>query len=241
MQTDRDGRIVDWVGRLGAVGAEHAMRRFGMSRSVAYGRLNSLVRDGLLEHRLILYARPGLYVASSSGLRWQGNERLGKCSLSPGGFEHAWQVAQAAVEIERGLPGWPVLSEREIRALEADGGRLLASAQVGRLADRPLLHRPDLAVLRPGGLVTAIEIELSVKSASRLAAICRGWGRARHVERVFYLAAPGPARAVARAVRATRVEDRVQVLALQEASSLTEALVSAEGAAREREVRDVLA
>lgn len=241
MQTDRDGRIVDWVGRLGAVGAEHAMRRFEMSRSVAYGRLNSLVRDGLLEHRPILYARPGMYLASSAGLRWQGNERLGRCSLSPGGFEHAWQVARAAVEIERGLPSWPVLSEREIRALEADGGELLASVQVGRVADRPLLHRPDLAVLRPGGLVTAVEIELSVKSASRLAAICRGWARARHVDRVFYLAAPGPARAVLRAVRATRAQDRVRVLALEETSSLTEALVCSEEAGREREVRDVLA
>ena len=30
MQTRRDAEIVDWVGRLGAAGAEHVMGRFDM-------------------------------------------------------------------------------------------------------------------------------------------------------------------------------------------------------------------
>jgi hypothetical protein len=35
MQTHRDAEIVDWIGRLGAAGAEHVMSRFSLSRSVA--------------------------------------------------------------------------------------------------------------------------------------------------------------------------------------------------------------
>ncbi|HEX5310104.1 MAG TPA: hypothetical protein VFW38_13630 [Solirubrobacteraceae bacterium] len=89
MQTYRDGQIVDWIGRLGAAGAEHVMHSFAMSRTVAYDRLGSLVRDGLLDRHAILYARPGMYLATAAGLHWQGNQRLGRCSLSPGGFEHA--------------------------------------------------------------------------------------------------------------------------------------------------------
>lgn len=226
MQTYRDAKIVDWIGRLGAAGAEHAMRRFGISRSVAYDRLGSLVRDGLLERRAILYARPGMYVATAAGMHWQANQRLGRYSLSPAGFEHAWQVASAAVEIENSARDWHLRSEREIRADELDAGEPLASAQVGMLAERPMLHRPDLALTSPGGRVVCVEVELSVKSASRLAAICRGWTRARHIDHVYYLAAAGPARAVARAVRTTHADESISVIGLSEAAVLAEQLTS---------------
>ena len=69
MQTHRDAQIVDWIARLGAAGAEHVMRRFDLSRSVAYGRLNSMARDGLLARHAVLYARPGMYTATTTGLR----------------------------------------------------------------------------------------------------------------------------------------------------------------------------
>jgi hypothetical protein len=226
MQTDRDAEIVDWIGRLGAAGAEHTMHRFEMSRSVAYDRLGTLVR-GLLAHHTILYARPGMYVATSAGLRWQGNECLGRYSLSPGGFEHAWQIARAAVEIETTVDeDWILLSERGIRAAELEVGQPLASARIGTIANRPALHRPDLALMTVKGRIVCIEVELSIKSASRLAAICRGWARARHIEHVYYLTAPGPARAVQRAVRSTHAANRITVLGLEETAIVAERLAS---------------
>lgn len=224
MQTYRDGQIVDWIGRLGATGAEHVMRRFSMSRTVAYDRLRSLVRDGLLERQAILYARPGMYLATAVGLHWQGNQRLGRCSLSPGGFEHAWQVAEAAVALESGLTDWQLLSEREIRARALDNSEPFASAKIGVIANRPALHRPDLALVAPDGRVVAIEIELSVKAAARLAAICRGWARARYLAHVYYLAEPAPARAVERAIRATHATDRITVAGLNDTASIVGSL-----------------
>jgi hypothetical protein len=220
MQTYRDAEIVSWIGRLGAAGAEHVMRRFGMGRSAAYHRLGSLTGDGLLEHHAVLFGRPGMYSATAAGLRWQGLERFGVCGVRPGGFEHAWQVAQVAVELHCAMPGWGVASEREVRSIEADGGELFASVQVRRVGDRPVLHRPDLALTHPGVGVVPVEVELSIKSASRLAAICRGWTRARHIDRVYYLAAEGPRRAVLRAVHATNAADRVTVLGVDDISSL---------------------
>jgi hypothetical protein len=186
---------------------------------MAYHRLGLLTKDRLLEHNAVLYGRPGMYTATREGLRWRGIDRLGVFRVGPGAFEHAWQVARVAVELHRAMPGWGVLSEREVRSLEADGEGLFASAQVGG-GERRGVHRPDLALLSPDGDVVAVEVELSVKSASRLAAICRGWARARHVDGVCYLAAPGPARAVERVVRATRVADRVRVFGLGEVGAL---------------------
>jgi hypothetical protein len=220
MQTSRDAEIVYWIGCLGAAGAEHVMREFVMSRSAAYQRLRSLTRDGLLEHHAVLYGRPGMYTATPTGLRWQGLSHLGVFSVRPGGFEHAWRVAHTAVEFGEAMPDWELMSERELRSIEGERDELIASAQVGQVASRAMLHRPDLVLRCSAGLVIPIEVELSTKSASRLAAICRGWARARHVNTVYYLAAPGPARAVRRAVDSTRTADRIRVLDLEDIPQL---------------------
>jgi hypothetical protein len=225
VQTERDAEIVDWVGRLGAAGAEHVMARFGMGRSWAYVRLASLVADGLLEHRQLLHRQPGLYVATAEGLRWRGLQRLGVQRLSVGGFEHARQVATAAVAVHQGLQGWTLLSERELRVVESECGELVASARLGELpGGRPALHRPDLALISPERRVLAVEVELSVKAPRRLQAICRGYARARHVSHVYYLASRAAGRALSRAVAETRAHDRITVLELE----ATDAMIAAE-------------
>jgi hypothetical protein len=221
MQTEKDQEIVGWVGRVGAAGAEHVMGRFGMGRSWTYARLSLLVSDGLLEQKTLLYRRPGLYVASAEGLRWCGLERLGIQRVGPGGFQHAGEVATVAVALQAGLWGWEVLSEREIRAAESDRDELVASVRLGELpGGRRALHRPDIAVVSPERRVLAVEVELSVKAPRRLAAICRGYARARHIDRVYYLAAPAPARALARALAVERAEARITVLGLGDTRSL---------------------
>jgi hypothetical protein len=221
MQTDRDAQIVSWLARIGAASAEHVMGRFGMGRSWAYARLSRLVRDGLLEHKRLLYGRPGLYVATAEGLRWTRCERLGAYRLGPGGFQHAWEVATVAVALHRGLLGWELIAEREIRVLENDHAALVASASLGELpGGRPALHRPDLALIAPHGRRLAVEVELSIKAPRRLQAICRGYARARHVDHVYYLATPAAQRAVSRAVAEVRAQEQITVLALDDVAGL---------------------
>ena len=221
MQTEKDAEIVEWIGRVGAAGAEHVMGRCGMGRSWAYARLSRLVKDGLLEQSRLLYGQPGLYLASADGLRWQGLRRLGVYRVSPGGFQHAQEVAAAAVGLHLELPGWEQLSEREIRVRESDQDELIASAKLGELpGGRPALHRPDLALVSPEGKVIAVEVELSVKAPRRLAGICKGWARARHISGVYYLAPPAVARAVKRAIAETRAEDHVVVLPIDQPQAL---------------------
>jgi len=224
MQTARDKEIVCWLGHIGAAGAEDVMGWFGMGRSWAYARLSRLVRDGLLEHRMLLYRQSGLYAATAEGLRWCGLERLGVYRVGPGGFVHARQLASHAVALHRGFAGCELLSERDIRAAESERPELVASAQVGALpGGRLALHRPDLALITPGGRVFAIEVELSVKAPRRLAAICRGYARARHISHVYYFATGAPARAVSRAVNDLRAQDRITVLALCDVAELVRA------------------
>ena len=51
------------------------------------------------------------------------------------GFEHAHEVASAAVALHRGFPDWELLSERELRVEESDRGELLASALLAGAED----------------------------------------------------------------------------------------------------------
>jgi hypothetical protein len=219
VQTFRDREIVAWLGHVGAAGAEHVMRRFGMGRSWTYRRLNGLVSDGLLAQRALLYRQPALYVATAEGLRWCSLEHLGVQRVGAGGFEHAWQVATLAAQPLR--PGWRLLSERDLRFGEAQMGGLIASARLGELPNgRPALHRPDLALISPAGGVFAVEVELSLKGARRLDGICRAYARARHLEQVIYLATPQAARAVQRSVGRVRAVDRITVLPLGDHAAL---------------------
>jgi hypothetical protein len=112
-----------------------------------------------------------------------------------------------------------VWSEREVRLAELEAGAPVASAELGRFPDgRSRLRRADL-VLMPhdeGRRPVAVEVELAVKWARRLDAICRAWARCRLVDQVRYYASPGAARAVARAVERVQAHDVIEIYSLEE-------------------------
>jgi hypothetical protein len=215
MRTGIDAEIVCWIGRLGAASAEHVATRFGIDRCVARERLASLHQEGMLERAEGPDAHHGLYWASAAGLRCFGLERFGVWREGPEGVEHAWLVAQVAVQLERGLPDWDVLSAREIVAIEADSGEQFASVRVGERG-RWSVHVPAFVLASPGTRVVPIEVQLPLGSESALVSICRGWTRANHVGRVYWLATVGPGRAVRRAARETRATDCVVVLDVED-------------------------
>lgn len=220
--TDRDAEIVAWLGRIGAAGAEHVRERFGIGHALSYKRLAELTADGLLEHRMVLHGRPGMYSATRRGLRAHGLARLPAFQVSPGQFEHTWQMASAAVALHRELPGWQLLAEREIGIWQAEHKQVLAWAKVGVVGARSAYHRPDFVLISPAGRIVVVEVELTPKDASRLRRICRAWTRARHVEHVYYLATEHAGRAVGRAVEAVKGADLIAVLGLTDVPRLAE-------------------
>jgi hypothetical protein len=130
-----------------------------------------------------------------------------------------WAVcARLAVVLER-AERVGVWGEPRLRAAELETEGSVAGAKLGRLPDgRPRLHRPDLVLFPPDpALPVAVEVELSVKGARRLEAICRAWARCRLVSEVRYYAPPAVARAVSRAVSLAHGHDRIRILSLGEA------------------------
>jgi len=215
MRTGIDVEIVCWIGRFGAASAEHVAERFGIDRSAARERLVSLGQEGLLERFERPDASHGLYWASKAGLRCFGLERFGVWREGPEGVEYAWLIAEIAVQLERALPDWIVLSAREIVAIEADSGKQFASVRVGERGHWRM-HVPALALESPSDRIVPVEVQQSSGGESGLVAVCRGWRRAEHVGRVYWLSPVGPARAVRSAAREARATERVMVLDLRD-------------------------
>jgi hypothetical protein len=208
----RDWQIVRWVARMGAVTLTQLRARFELRRTVAYRRIAACVAAGLLERVETLRGQPVLIRATRRGLRFTG-VRLRVAQVRPELVGHWIACGDVALLLEEEFGPGAVLSEREIRALERDEARLAASAVVGESPDgSEILHRPDLAV-RSAGHWVAVEIELTPKAPERLEAIVRAWRRARWVAGVRYYVSPGAtSEGLARAVRATHSEARIEVL-----------------------------
>ena len=98
-----------------------------------------------------------------------------------------------------GLPDWQVLTAREIAAIEAASGEPYASARVSQ-DGRWTAHLPALALCSPLARVVPVEVQPRLGTVASLLSVCRGWARARHVSRVYWLTQPRPGLAVRRAV-----------------------------------------
>ncbi len=216
MLTQRDIAIVEWVGRQGAVRAEHVMARFSIGRTAAYRRLHELVDSGLLRRHRLLYRDGGLLTATAEGLRCAGLDRLTPARISLALVPHMIASAAFAADLEPRLVDEQLLSDREHRAAEIAAGEPIASAIIGAPRGRHEgLHRPDFALIkRDGGDVVAVEIELTLKNRTRLERILRGYLRNQNVAVVRYYARREIAQAVERVARAVGADGIVQLAPL---------------------------
>jgi hypothetical protein len=200
---------------MGAVTVGQLRSRFGLGRTVAYRRIAACSAAGLLERVETLRGQPALIRATRRGLRFTGT-RLRIAEIRPELVGHWIASGEVALLLEAEFGADVLLTEREIRAIEAEEGCPVASAVVGETPDgSELRHRADLAVRRDGE-VLAVEVELTPKAPRRLEGILRGWRRARWLAGVRYYARPGPtSQALVRAVLATHSGERVEIRELR--------------------------
>lgn len=124
--------------------------------------------------------------------------------------------AALAAELEPNLVDETLLSDREHRAAENAVGKPIASAIIGNGSNgRGGLHRPDFVLFARGDkVVTAVEVELTLKNRARLERILRGYLRNQNVSAVRYHAPKPIADAVRRAAGAVGADSIVELAAL---------------------------
>jgi hypothetical protein len=152
--TKRDQEIVKWVGRHGAVQAQHVMTRFSIGQTVAYRRMHELVKYGLTRRHRLLYNDAGLLTATPDGLRWADLERLTPARISLVLLPQTIALAALAALLESDLTNEMLLSDREHRAAE-------------RAAAQPLRRRSWVRIAAIEGLCTARISSSSVPAGSR--------------------------------------------------------------------------
>ena len=221
MVTDRDMKLVRWIGRHGAVQTAHLMARYGMGRTATYRRVHELVAYGLVRRHRVLYNDGGLLTATADGLRCAGLEPLKPARVSLAQLPHTIVSATLAAMLEPRLVDTTLLSDREHRAAETAAGQPIASAILGPPRDdRSRLHRPDFALVGADGEnVIAIEVELTLKTKARLERILRGYLRNQNVSRIWYYAPTNIGEAVRRAARAVGAEGVLELAPLPAADA----------------------
>lgn len=210
----RDQQLLVYVACQGVVTIEHVMAALMVGRTAAYRRVAHCLDASLLERLEILRTEPSLLRATRKCLRYLGLDALPLAEVTAATAPHWLRCASVArLLVEREFHEHEVFSERDLRLTEQMNGRPPASAKVGELpSGAPRYHRPDLAVINPGGVI-AVEVELSLKAPRRLEAILRGWRRASEVDEVRYYCAPGPVtRGLRRAVAKTATAEKVRIL-----------------------------
>ncbi len=211
MLTARDREIAKWIGRQGVVRAEHVMTRFSIGRTATYRRLHELVDYGLVRRHRLLYNDGGLLTATAEGLRWAELHRLSPARISLALVPH--MIASAALAADaRAAAGARNTPQRPGASRGRERGRAAAGVRHPRTRStrsRTACTGPTSRSLAADGeRVVAIEIELTLKTKTRLERILRGYLRNRNVASVRYYAPPQIAEAVRRAARRRPAADR---------------------------------
>ncbi len=171
--TERDLAMAEFIDRVGRATMDQVRARFGLSKRVAWRRLQALQESGRIQ-------------------AWR--PYVGPAILYPGGageprlrdLEHCLAATLVAIQLE--LRRANVVTERMMQREERlAGDRSLWSIPVSSASDpfRKLSHRPDLAVRTKDGLA-AIEVELTRKGKQRLARLLRGWACQAKYREVLY-------------------------------------------------------
>lgn len=201
--TDRDRQWLRWIGRqrlceveqLGAqmwpVGRWAAGGQLGgrgeVHVDVIERRLRRMRAAGLVESHAMFNGRPQVWTTTRSGLDAAGLP-LGLPKIDYRIYDHDLACGWLCLDLERDHRG-PVLTEREIAALESDDAEPEFSAATPRIGPGKISrHRPDLALpdFDERGRPLAIELERTAKNPGRLLRLLGLYADARHLAGVRY-------------------------------------------------------
>jgi hypothetical protein len=171
--SERDGRLLELVGEQYAVSVAQLARLIGRTHRTGRWLRDRWRQAGWIESRPLTRGGPSFLWLTPLGVR---------VARSP---YRTWRPNATMVGHIEAVTDVRLLLERELRLGDWICERSLAQHSTSRSLDRP--HLPD-GLLDTGDEQVAIEVELSLKSRSRLAAILEQLGQ--EYPQVWYFAAP---------------------------------------------------
>ncbi len=186
---ERDTGILQWVNGFGFASAEQIRKFMAVGRTAAYVRAKKLVDAGYLTCDWVLHGQSKVYRATRKGVIASGDELLPLSTINMGTYRHDLMLVDLALMLEHEHGG----SFKPDRRIRHDEG-LSGAGLFGHVADGYLYIGEDKPI--------AIELELSVKSRSRIQSIIDGYGGNLAIKEVWYFAGSKEvARALEKAAR----------------------------------------
>jgi hypothetical protein len=171
--SERDGRLLELVGEQYAVSVAQLARLIGRTDRTGRWLRDRWRQAGWIESRPLTRPGPSFLWLTPLGVR-----------VAPSPYR-TWRPNASMVGHIEAVTDVRILLEPELRLGDWICERSLAQHSTSRSQDRP--HLPD-GLLDTGDEQIAIEVELSLKSRSRLAAILEQLGQ--EYPQVWYFAAP---------------------------------------------------
>jgi len=189
---ERDRELLEMLAQHRAVVDLHVQELLGVGPAAAAKRLRRLDRGGLICYERIFDRLPGSVSIARRGLAAIGS-RLPVPNVSFEGYRHDVGVAWLWLAARSGAYGSvsEMHTDRSMHSHDRRLGREGRPFGVGLGAVGPRggeqLHYPDLLLTLASGHRVAIELELTVKSRSRLDGIMLGYAADGRIDAVLYL------------------------------------------------------
>jgi DNA-binding MarR family transcriptional regulator len=176
-EAELDRALLTWAARFAFVTISTLAHRWDVTEQRMRSRVRRLERAGYVQR-----VRRGANLPARIVVTERGGDLCGLTIRTARGREplgHELAVIKRVMAIERhfaeaGTEGVRVLSERDMRRDERRDGRRRWAVDVVHPHGRRGRRWPDYTVATPDG-TTAVELEFSLKAASRLRSIVRGY------------------------------------------------------------------
>lgn len=169
----RDGEILKWVNGFGFATADQIQKFMNVGPTAAYVRIKKLVEAEYLERERILHGQSRIHKVTKKGTLASGDHILPVREIRLGTFKHDLVLVDLGLQLQEETNG-QFIPQRQIRHDEGLSG----VGQFGHIPDGYLIIDEDKPI--------AIELELSVKSRSRLNSIIQDYSSDLGVKEVWY-------------------------------------------------------
>ena len=170
--TERDRRLLLWINGHGFVSVSQVAEWMGVSDPFAYSRVKKLLNGGYLKRDRVLHNSKRIHSLTLKGKAACGDDLPILNRVNLGTFIHDMKLVDLSLKLEKDFDG-EFVPERRIKQLKGLSG-------VGKKG-----HSPD-GILELTDKKIAVELELSVKSRSRLKEIMNEYARNLELNEIWY-------------------------------------------------------
>lgn len=168
--TERDQQLLRWTNGFGYVSVQQMSERMGVGFSTGARRVRALCDGGLLERRQFPASTATVLMPTADGCALAGDHLAPIKGIRVATSRHDLLLVDCALALEKRF-GFPFEPERRLRARAFNGDG----------------HMPDGLLHKPEGRPIAVELELSQKAPSRVAAIMDAHATNLDIEEVWYI------------------------------------------------------